>query len=299
MLAVEGALPALELVEFRWDGNPTGGDNIIADGVAGNAIVLGQPLTPVVGLDLALEGVVYEMSGRIMATNAAAEVLGNPLNSLAWLANHLGDRGLGLRAGDLVMSGSISALLRPKAGDVVTARFHAACGCRQRPVRAIPRPTAGGARRAGRPSGPRRPTRREIALPSPRGTGSEWSGKAGTGRGRSVHRAVASVRSGDARMSPHDSARPTQARRRRRAAVATDGNARARRGAGCAPVRTRAVEAIELSVEGPIVEDAEGPLAAGRHAQGGRGALHPVPAGRPGTSTLPARCASCSASTAP
>lgn len=47
----------------------------------------------------------------------------SPGEILAWLANHLGERGLGLRAGDLVMSGSISALLRPKAGDVVTARF--------------------------------------------------------------------------------------------------------------------------------------------------------------------------------
>ncbi len=122
LLAVEGAIPALELPDLRWDGNPTGGD-LVADGVAGNAIVLGQPLTSVVGLDLALEGVVYEMSGRIMATNTAAEVLGNPLNSLAWLANNLAERGLGLRAGDLVMSGSIAPLLRPKAGDVVTARF--------------------------------------------------------------------------------------------------------------------------------------------------------------------------------
>jgi 2-keto-4-pentenoate hydratase len=122
LLAVEGALPALELPELRWEGTPTGGD-LVADGVAGNALVLGQPLTPLAGLDLALEGVVYEMSGRIMATNTAAEVLGNPLNSLAWLANNLGERGLRLRAGDLVMSGSISALLRPEAGDVVTARF--------------------------------------------------------------------------------------------------------------------------------------------------------------------------------
>jgi 2-keto-4-pentenoate hydratase len=122
LLAVEGAVAALELVEFRLEGKPTAGD-LIADGVAGNAIVLGQPLTPVAGLDLGLEGVVYEMNGQIMATNTAAEVLGNPLNSLAWLANHLGSRGLGLRAGDVVMSGSISTLLRPKAGDVVTARF--------------------------------------------------------------------------------------------------------------------------------------------------------------------------------
>lgn len=122
VLAVAGAVPALELVEFRWEGTPTAGD-LIADGVAAAAVVLGQPLTPVAGLDLALEGVVYELNGRVMATNTAAEVLGNPLNALAWLANHLGARGLRLRAGDVVLSGSISLLLRPEAGDVVTARF--------------------------------------------------------------------------------------------------------------------------------------------------------------------------------
>jgi 2-keto-4-pentenoate hydratase len=96
---------------------------VVADGVFANAIVLGQPLTPVAGLDLALEGVVYELNGQVAATNAAAEVMGTPLNSLAWIANHLGERGLGLRSGDLVMSGSISTLLRPKAGDIVGARF--------------------------------------------------------------------------------------------------------------------------------------------------------------------------------
>jgi 2-keto-4-pentenoate hydratase len=122
LLAVEGALPALELADVRWDGKPAAGD-LVADDVSANAIVLGQPVTPVAGLDLALEGVVCEMSGQRVATNTAAEVLGNPLSSLAWLANNLGERGLGLRASDVVMSGSISALLRPKPGDVVTARF--------------------------------------------------------------------------------------------------------------------------------------------------------------------------------
>ena len=122
LTAVEGALPALELVDGRFSGKPTAAD-VVADGVFANAVVLGQPLTAVAGLDLALEGVVYELDGQVAATNTAAEVMGNPLNSLAWVANHLGKRGLGLRAGDLVMSGSISTLLRPKAGDTVSARF--------------------------------------------------------------------------------------------------------------------------------------------------------------------------------
>ena len=119
---MEGAQPALELVDFRYTGKALGTD-VIAEGVFAKAVVLAGALTPIAGLDLALEGLVWEQSGRIMATNTAAEVMGNPLNSLAWIANHLGARGLSLKAGDLVMTGSVSALLRPKAGDTVRASF--------------------------------------------------------------------------------------------------------------------------------------------------------------------------------
>jgi 2-keto-4-pentenoate hydratase len=121
-IAVEGALPALELVDFRYSGKALGTD-VIAEGVYAVAIVLGGGLTPITGLDLALEGLVYEHNGVVAATNTAAEVLGNPLVSLAWVANHLGSRGLGLRAGDVVMTGSVSRLLRPRAGDTVRASY--------------------------------------------------------------------------------------------------------------------------------------------------------------------------------
>jgi 2-keto-4-pentenoate hydratase len=120
--AVEGALPALELVDFRMTGKP-GAADVVADGVFASAIVVGAMLTPVVHLDLALEGLVYELSGVRAATNTAAEVMDGPANSLAWVANHLGGRGLGLRSGDIVMTGSVSALLRPKAGDTVRATY--------------------------------------------------------------------------------------------------------------------------------------------------------------------------------
>jgi 2-keto-4-pentenoate hydratase len=122
LLATEGALPALELVDFRHSGKPLATD-VVADGVYASAIVLGNALTAVAHLDLSLEGLVYELNGAVAATNAAAEVMGGPANSLAWLANHLGARGLGLRAGDVVMTGSVSTLLRPRAGDTVRATF--------------------------------------------------------------------------------------------------------------------------------------------------------------------------------
>jgi 2-keto-4-pentenoate hydratase len=122
MAAVEGAMPALELIDFRHSGAPRGAD-VVADGVYTNAIVLGGPLTPLAGIDLALEGVVYEHNGQVVGTHTCAEVLGNPLNSLAWLANALGRMGRGLRAGDVVLTGSISKVVRAHAGDLMRAAF--------------------------------------------------------------------------------------------------------------------------------------------------------------------------------
>jgi 2-keto-4-pentenoate hydratase len=122
LLSVEGAMPSFELIDFRFSGKPTGVD-VVSDGVYTNAIVLGRPLTPVAALDLALEGVVYEQNGQTVATATAAEVLGNPLISLAWLANTLGRMGRGLTAGDVVLTGSISKILRPQAGESVRASF--------------------------------------------------------------------------------------------------------------------------------------------------------------------------------
>lgn len=121
-LAVAGALPALELIDFRFTGTPVGTD-VVAEGVYAKAIVVGGAMTPLTGLDLALEGLVYEHNGSVTATATAAEVMGHPLNSLAWIANHLGSRGLGLRAGDLVMTGSVSKILHVKAGDTVRATY--------------------------------------------------------------------------------------------------------------------------------------------------------------------------------
>src|SRR5204863_4740664 len=70
LLAVEGAVPALELIDFRYAGKPTAVDAVPA-GVLAQAVGLGAPLTDVTHLDLALEGLVYEMNGAIVATNTA------------------------------------------------------------------------------------------------------------------------------------------------------------------------------------------------------------------------------------
>ena len=122
LLAVEGAVAALELPDFIFSGRPVVAD-FVASSVIANAIVLGSPLTPLSAFDVSREEVVYEHNGVEVGTYTAAEVMGNPLHALVWLANHLATRGLALEPGDVVMSGAISKMLRPKVGDTIRAIF--------------------------------------------------------------------------------------------------------------------------------------------------------------------------------
>ena len=122
LTAVEAVLPAFELLDFIYSGKPQAAD-YYANNIHGYGAVLGSPLTSFERLDLALEGVVFEHNGEIVGTHTAAEVMGNPLNALAWLANHLATRAMALNAGDVVISGGITKLLHPKPGDSIRARY--------------------------------------------------------------------------------------------------------------------------------------------------------------------------------
>jgi 2-keto-4-pentenoate hydratase len=122
LLAVEGAAAALELPDFIFSGRPVVAD-FVASSVIAKAIVLGGPITPLSAFDVSREEVVYERNGEVVGTYTAAEVMGTPLNALVWLANHLATRGLALEPGDIVMSGAISGMLRPKVGDTIRATF--------------------------------------------------------------------------------------------------------------------------------------------------------------------------------
>jgi len=50
--------------------------------------------------------------------------LGDPLLALVWLANHLGQMGTGLRAGEIVTTGSCSGVQQARAGQAVSAWFN-------------------------------------------------------------------------------------------------------------------------------------------------------------------------------
>jgi len=75
---------------------------------------------PAAGIDLRLIGVVLEHNGDVVATAAGAAALGHPAAAVAWLVRSLAAENEGLRAGDIVLSGGLTAAVPVKAGDVVT-----------------------------------------------------------------------------------------------------------------------------------------------------------------------------------
>jgi 2-oxopent-4-enoate/cis-2-oxohex-4-enoate hydratase len=68
-------------------------------------------------IDLSTCGMVLEKNGDIIGTGAGAAALGSPVNAVAWLTNTLGRLGIGLKAGEVILSGALATMAPAKAGD--------------------------------------------------------------------------------------------------------------------------------------------------------------------------------------
>lgn len=120
--ATEGVLPAIEIVDSRVSGKRRVED-FVADSSGAARVVLGGVTRDLKGLDLRLVGCVVEINGEVVATAAGASVMNNPVNSLVFLANALAEVGDYLRAGHIVISGSLVPAIPVKAGDHVKVTF--------------------------------------------------------------------------------------------------------------------------------------------------------------------------------
>jgi 2-keto-4-pentenoate hydratase len=120
--AVDVIHPSFEIIETR-------GDIVkqialaMADNGQQRSVVLGAPvhLAPTTELDRVEARVL--LNGNEVATGLGSAVLGNPLNSIRWLAEKLGQHGRALRAGDIIMTGSFVRQFPLQAGDIAVAEF--------------------------------------------------------------------------------------------------------------------------------------------------------------------------------
>jgi 2-keto-4-pentenoate hydratase len=127
---------ALEIVDSRIAGWDIGIVDTIADNGSSGLFVLGDRRQELGRLDLAEcamtlrrvasggaggAGGAGGSGGEVVSTGTGASILGDPLAAVAWLAAAVRDHGRPLRAGEVVLSGSLGPMVPVAPGDA----FHA------------------------------------------------------------------------------------------------------------------------------------------------------------------------------
>lgn len=127
--ATEYVVPALEILDARiqMTDPDTGSGRTIVDTIADNAadagiVTGGRPVRPD-AVDLRWVAALLSRDGVVEESGVAAAVLNHPGNGVAWLANKLAARGVGLEAGQTILAGSFTRPVWAPAGAVLHADY--------------------------------------------------------------------------------------------------------------------------------------------------------------------------------
>jgi 2-oxopent-4-enoate/cis-2-oxohex-4-enoate hydratase len=130
--ATEGVMACFEIVDSRIRDWKIKIQDTVADNASCGVFVLGDRVVSPLEVDLNTCGMVLEKNGEIVATGAGAAALGAPANAVAWLANTLGRLGIALKAGEVILSGSLAIMVPVKAGDSLRVTIGGIGGCSTR-----------------------------------------------------------------------------------------------------------------------------------------------------------------------
>jgi 2-keto-4-pentenoate hydratase len=122
--AVGACMAAIEIIDDQnADYKKADALNLIANNAWNGGVVLGPARSEWRHKDLAALSGRMLINGQPVGNGVGADVLGHPLNALAWLANTMAERGRPLRAGMVISTGSIVSTKWPKPGDTVVAEI--------------------------------------------------------------------------------------------------------------------------------------------------------------------------------
>ena len=126
LAAVGSFITSIEVVDLRYTGGmAAGGLQVIADNSAASFWLAGTEYEDLNTVDFDDFPVTLHINGKLVVEGNCANVLGNPLNSLTWLANTLCNQGGGLKAGEIITAGSCIAPTPAQTGDEAIAGFGA------------------------------------------------------------------------------------------------------------------------------------------------------------------------------
>ena len=123
--AVASLHPGLELAECRFvhDEAFPPLPAILADGAGSGTIIYGPAIEGWRDRDIAGQEATLSCDGKIRRRGTAAAALDHPMAPLAWLATALSRTGVGLQAGQMVSTGTLTGMLAPRAGETYVADF--------------------------------------------------------------------------------------------------------------------------------------------------------------------------------
>ncbi|MBT7950269.1 MAG: 2-oxo-3-hexenedioate decarboxylase [Gammaproteobacteria bacterium] len=122
LAAIDFVMPAIEIIDSRYENFRFDLKSVIADNTSAAGYVTGSNMKRIEELDLPTLGVVLEKNGEIVELGAGAAVLGHPAASVAMLANMLAERGEEISAGTFIMTGGITAAVAVEKGDNINMR---------------------------------------------------------------------------------------------------------------------------------------------------------------------------------
>lgn len=116
---LKGVLPALEICDSAFAGWPKSLFDAVADNLSSGLYVLGsEPMDPR-ELDLAdLQMKLYRNDDPAVIGHSR-QCMGSPLTACLWLVRELARRGTPIKAGELILSGSLGPMLETQAGDKI------------------------------------------------------------------------------------------------------------------------------------------------------------------------------------
>lgn len=115
--ATEGVAPCFEIVDSRIADWKISIVDTVADNASCGVYILGPERLDPVGLDLPNLFVSVTKNGVPLSEGYGHAVQGDPAQAVAWLANTLGEYGVTLDAGDVILSGSLVPLAPAAKGD--------------------------------------------------------------------------------------------------------------------------------------------------------------------------------------
>lgn len=118
--ATKFVMPCFEIVDSRIKDWKIKVQDTVADNASCGYIVFGGQGVDPRDVDLRTCGMTLEANGELLHTGAGAAALGSPVNAVAWLANTLGSFGVGLKAGEVILSGALCAMVAIKPNDNMT-----------------------------------------------------------------------------------------------------------------------------------------------------------------------------------